>query len=112
MLFGLIYAFYKGNMYRKEIEENKVESICRYVNCKKYAKSSQSVFRYYVDNKLYKTEYGACPDNYDKNIGRYYLFYYSKIDPNKIIVDFKTEVKDTAKILNAGFTYEDLKYKY
>ncbi|WP_146603306.1 hypothetical protein [Flavobacterium aquaticum] len=111
-LIVIISMFVKGYLYKKEVEENKVESICRYVNCKTYPKSTQSVFRYYVDDKLYKTEYGGCPDNYDKMIGRYYVFHYSKIDPNKIIVDYKTEVKDTVKILNAGFTSEDLKYKY
>jgi hypothetical protein len=34
---------------------------------------------------------------------------YSKIDPNKILVDFSKEIKDTVKILNAGFYSKDLK---
>lgn len=112
MAIGLVSLLVKGYLDRKEIEQNKVQSICRYVNCKDFAKTNESIVRYYVDDKLYKTECGRCPDNYDKMIGRYYVFYYSKKDPNKIIVDFKTEIKDTVKILNEGFTTEDLKYKY
>ena len=49
-------------------------------------------------NKLYRNRVGNSPDDYNATINKYYELKYSTINPNKILVDFSKEVKDSALI--------------
>lgn len=109
IFLGVISLFVKGYLYKTEIEDNKRETICKFIYCKKAPKTTRSYFKYYVNNKSYINTYGNCPENCEEKINKFYIINYSKIDPNKILVDFSKEIKDTVKILNAGFYSKDLK---
>ncbi|TRX23722.1 hypothetical protein FNW25_06870 [Flavobacterium franklandianum] len=109
ILLVTILLFVKGYFYKKEIENNKKETVCKFVYCKNAPKTTTSFFKYYVNKKSYRNSYGTCPENYDEKINKFYTIKYSSIDPNKIIVDFSKEIKDTIEILNAGFNSRELK---
>ncbi len=76
LIIAIIVAliFFKGWNYRKEIDENRKTTVCQFVFCKKYPKTSSSYFEYYVNGKLYREEYGKCPENYEEKIGKYMQF--------------------------------------
>jgi hypothetical protein len=103
------FLFFKGYLYKKEIEENKGQTICKYVLCKKFPRTTENFFTYYVDGKKYRNSYGNCPENYEKKIQQFFILYYSVKDVNKIEVDFSKQIKDTLAILRSGFQKEDLK---
>lgn len=108
VFFGLIFLFGKGYLYKKEIEQYKEQTICKFFYCKQYPKTSSSYFKYYVDNNEYKNEYGVCPEKYEHKINKFFILHYSSKDPNKIKVDFSEQITDTTAILNAGFKKEEL----
>jgi hypothetical protein len=99
MIIGVIYMFIKGYESKQEIETNRGETICKYTFCKEYPKTNSAFVKYFVNGKVYRNQAGRCPDKYSQTINKYYELKYSKIDPNKIIVDFSTEVKDKALIV-------------
>jgi hypothetical protein len=98
MIIGVIFMFIKGNEYIEEIETNPGETICKYTLCKESPKTNSAFVKYFVNNKVYRNYAGRCPKNYLQTINKYYKLKYSKIDPNKIIVDFSKEVKDKSLI--------------
>ena len=104
MIVGVIFIFFKGYNDRQEIENHNGKTICKYTFCKKFPKSSEAFVKYVVDNKLYRTGAGGCPENSDEKIDKYFFLEYSTIDPNKIQVDFSKEVKNKTEI-------EDLELK-
>ena len=106
--YCLIYSINKGCNYTKEINENKAQTICKYIECQHRGKVTKILMEYYVKYSLYITKYDRCPENYEKKIDKFFVIDYSSKDPNKIIVDFSNEVTDTIAILKAGFTIEDL----
>lgn len=108
MVFGLISLFIKGHLRSKEIQENKKQTICKFTFCKTFPKTTESFFKYNVNNKQYRNSYGRCPDHYDEKINKFFIIYYSSKDPNKIIVDFSKQITDTTAILKAGFTREEI----
>lgn len=98
-----ISFFFKGYLYKKEITENRITTVCQFVSCKEFPKTSSSYFKYYVNGKIYKKNYGQCPPNYESKIGKYFILNYSNLDPEKITVVFSEEVIDSEKIFSAGF---------
>ena len=107
----IVVLFLNGSQYKNEIANNKKQTICKFIYCKKYPKTTEGNFKYYVDKKMYKNRFGKCPDNYEQSLNKFYLMYYSAIDPNKIEVDFSKEIIDTTTIINAGFSRNDLLIK-
>jgi hypothetical protein len=104
MIVGLVAMFVKGYLYQEEIRDNREQTVCKFVLCKRFPKTTESFFKYRIDNRWYRNSYGQCPDNYDKKINKYFRLYYSSKDANKIIVDFSKEIIDTTEIINAGFS--------
>ena len=98
--------FFYGYLYQKEIRENKGTTVCQFIYCKKFPKTTSSYFKYYVNGKEYEQDYWECPKDYGNKIGKYFTINYSKLDPEKITVDFSEEVTDNVKIIDAGFTKE------
>jgi hypothetical protein len=109
LISGIINLFYNGLQYNNEIKKNKKTTVCKFIYCENAPKSTNSFFKYFVNNKTYINNYGRCPDNHEEKINRFYKIDYSSKDPNKIKVDFSVETKDTIEILKAGFSKEDLK---
>lgn len=106
--YFLIYSINKGCNYTKEINENKAQTICKYIECQRRGRVTKSLMEYYVKDSLYTTKYDRCPENYEDKINKFFIVDYSSKDPSKIIVDFSNEVTDTSAILKAGFSNEDL----
>nr|WP_198999532.1 hypothetical protein [Flavobacterium sp. ASV13] len=98
IIIGLIYLFFKGVNYKKEIAEHPGQTICKYTLCKSSGKSSSAYVKYYLDDKLYRRAVGGCPDSSEFKLNKYFVLKYSTIDPDKIIVDFSKEVKDSVLI--------------
>lgn len=109
IIIGVICMFIKGYKHRQEIETNSGETICKYTFCKEYPKTNSAFVKYFVKNKVYRNEAGRCPEEYSQKINKYYKLKYSKINPNKIIVDFSKEVKDKELI---GELESKLTFKY
>lgn len=112
IFLGIGYLFLKGYLYKKEIEENRNQTICKFIYCKKFPKTTESFFKYNVNRKWYRNSYGMCPDDCDQKINKFFTLYYSSKDPNKIEVDFTKQIIDTISILQAGFTKEELNNIY
>ncbi|OYQ33901.1 hypothetical protein CHU92_12495 [Flavobacterium cyanobacteriorum] len=106
---GVAYLFLKGYLYKREIKNNKQQTVCKFVYCEKAPKTTRSFFKYNIYNRWYTNSYGQCPEDYEKKINNFYTLYYSSKDPHKIEVDFNIPVTDTVIILKSGFTKEDLK---
>jgi len=98
IFLGTIGLFVRGYLNKKELEENHEETICKYTFCKYFPKSSEAYFKYYVDGKVYRNSYGGCPENSPEKLNKFYVLYYSKTNPNNIMVDFSKEVKDEDQI--------------
>jgi len=109
LVLGLGFIFLKGYWYKKEICQNRAQTVCKYVSCKEFPKTSESYFQYYIDGKTYRNSYGRCPKDSEKKLNKFFIIYYSTKDVEKIEVDFSTSITDTATILNAGFTIDEIK---
>ena len=90
--------FIKSNKDSQEIESHLGKTICKYTFCKEHRKSTTAFVKYVVDNKLYRTSAGGCPDNSNDKINKFFFVKYSTLDPNKIEVDFSKEVKNKVEI--------------
>ena len=101
--------FIRGFSHRKEIENYHATTVCKYVRCKKYPKTSSSYFKYYVKGKEYINKSGRCPKNGEEKINHFFIVHYSEINPNKIKVDFSEEVTDSLEIIRAGFVVKNSK---
>ena len=98
LIVGLGYLFSRHFNYRKEIRDNRAQTICKYTFCKQFPKSTEAFVKYCVDGKLYRNSSGGCPENSEVALNKYYVLDYSTIDPNKIIVDFSKEITDSTLI--------------
>ncbi|RXM43292.1 hypothetical protein [Flavobacterium sp. YO64] len=108
IVFGLIFLFIKGHLRSKEIQENKKQTVCKFVFCKTFPKTTVSFFKYNVNNKWYRNSCDRCPENYSEKINKFFIIDYSSKDPDNIRVDFSNQITDTTAILKAGFTREDI----
>lgn len=111
IVFGLAFLFLKGSLYKKEIEDFKEQTICKFVYCKEFPKTSESFFEYYVNGVSYRNSFGKCPEKLDLKLNNFFMLNYSSKDPNKIEVDFSEQVTDTTLILNAGFSKAEIEGK-
>ena len=102
IFIGVAVLFLKGYFYQEEIYENGAKTICKYKYCKKFPKTTEAYFEYYVNGELYKNSYGQCP-NSDCLENKFFILKYSKKDPQKITVDFSKEITDSIEISKAGF---------
>lgn len=98
ILLGFIYMVFKGINYKKEIKEHPGQTICKYTLCNPSGKSSSAYVKYYLDDKLYRRDVGGCPDSSEFKLNKYFVLKYSTIDPDKVVVDFSKEVKDSLLI--------------
>ena len=109
IFLGLVYLIFKGRNHKEEIRKHPGQTICKYTLCKPTKGSGIAYVKYYVNDKLYRNKAGSCPDSSEFKINKYFVLTYSTIDPNKIIVDFSKETKDSILIkeleLKLGFKY-------
>ena len=98
IIIGVICLIIKINKDIQEIESHPGKTICKYTFCKKSRKSSTAFVKYVVNNKLYRTGAGGCPENSSEKINKFFYVKYSTLNPNKIQVDFAKEVTNKAEI--------------
>lgn len=98
IIIGFCFIVNKANKTRKEIENYPDTMICKYTFCKPARKSSTAVVKYVVNNKLYRTSGGSCPENSSEKINKFFYLKYATINPDNIEVDFTKEVTNKAEI--------------
>ncbi|MDX6182024.1 hypothetical protein SGQ44_14250 [Flavobacterium sp. Fl-77] len=108
MILRLLVLFVKGYLNQKEIKENQKQTVCKYLLCKTFPKTTESFFTYKIDNNWYRNSYRHCSKDSEKKINKYFRVYYSSKDFSKIVVDFSKEVTDSTEIVNAGFSLNKL----
>lgn len=104
----LTYFILKERSDNKEIENNKGITIAKYSFCKSGGKSSTAFCKYYINCTNYRISIGSCPENSSEMLNKYYVLYYSKLNPTKAKIDFSKEVTDTTEIMQAGFSKNEI----
>lgn len=108
IVFSVISGiYYYGSTIRNEIKKNGIDTIGKFVGTKKYPKSVDFIFKFYIDGKETKSSISKV-ENCKCKIGKFYLIRYSKKYPDYIEVSFKDEIKDKIKILNSGFKESEI----
>ena len=103
-----LYAVYSKNK-RDRIKQDGNNLIAKFIFIKKYVKSSDYFFNFYFKGIEKKCSVTVVPNNFSKNIGKFYYVKYLPKYPDLIIVNFNEEITDTKAILEAGFVKEDIK---
>ena len=105
---GLIYLIIAGNIEGSDIDKNGKIIIGKYVARDKWGKYRSNYFSYYVGKEKHKSGGGVGPIDFYKNIGKFYKIKYLDKYPEAIHPLYEQEVTDTAEILNAGFSMDDI----
>jgi hypothetical protein len=108
ILFGLIYIINSGHTINDDIENNGKESVGRFVAYDKYGKTRSYYFVFYINDKKYRENGGNPPEGFLQNKGKFYRIIYSEKYKGFFRVFFDKEVRDTAEILNAGFSRDEI----
>jgi hypothetical protein len=98
IIIGLYFIFDKADKTKEEIENYPGKTICKYTLCKPAGKSSTAFVKYVVNNKLYRTNSGGCPENSSEKINKFFYLKYATVNPNYIEVDFTKEVTNKTEI--------------
>lgn len=98
IIIGFCFIINKANKSREEIENYPGTTICKYTLCKPVGKSSSAFVKYVVNNKLYRTNSGGCPENSSEKINKFFYLKYATVNPNNIEVDFTKEVTNKTEI--------------
>ena len=102
---GIIFLFF---FYKHYVYSHKLKESVSYTIGKTYGFSGRGGtnrfvdYKYFVNDTLYKA---SVRRNYDMDtvIGKYFSVKFSKTQPNISELYFNQEIKDTLKILQAGF---------
>ena len=106
-LIGYFYSN-KSKNNLSIIEERGNIVTAKFLELKRYPKTKNYIFSFYINSKL-KTNYIIdAPKDFSSNVGKFYRIKYLEEYPDLIIVKFDQEVTDTSEILNAGFRKEDI----
>jgi len=108
IVLGLSSIYQYGRIQRKEISKNGIYTIGKFVEIKKYPKSVDFIFKYYVDGIETKGSIEKV-ENCNCEIGKFYILKYSKKYPDYIEVSLKDEVKDKVRISKSGFEVTEIK---
>lgn len=109
MGIGLIYGIFRGYLVNSDLDNYGKESIGRFVSYRKHAKSADYNFTFYIDGKKYKENAGRMPKGFRANRGKFYKIIYSEKYKGSFRVFIDQEVTDTLKILEAGFSNEEIR---
>jgi len=109
LFIGLIFIIVRGCIGDNDIKYHGKESIGRYVSHRKFAKTEEHNFTFYIDGKKYKENAGRMPRGFSENRGKFYKIVYSEKYKGSFRVFIDQEVTDTLKILEAGFSSDEIK---
>jgi hypothetical protein len=104
-LITMVINFYSRKYY---IDKYGEIIIGKYVARDKWGKVRSDYFIYYVDNKKHRANTGDSPAGFRENIGKFYRIKYLDKYPEVIHSLFDKEVTDTAEILEAGFSMDEI----
>jgi hypothetical protein len=107
LAIGVIGLFIKGHIERNDLEKNGKITVGSYISHRGYPKTESNYFAFYVNGKRCERDAGRVPNGFKYNRGKFYLIHYSE-KYSAFEVLFDKEVTDTLKILEAGFTKEDI----
>ncbi|TGD59379.1 hypothetical protein [Flavobacterium humi] len=97
IVFAVIFWFKENSHYNKILNNGK-STICKLTLCEQRGKSSVAFVKYYIDGKKYRTSAGGCPKGREDKVNKYFSMKYDEENPNDIIVDFSSEIKDSISI--------------
>ncbi|MCA6423477.1 MAG: hypothetical protein IM568_11760 [Flavobacterium sp.] len=117
--FLIIYFSTKDILAKNEIREKGKEIVVKFTSKTKLPKTTNFYFTYFIDKKKVTTANSGISysilnsDEEEKNIDNlkinsFYLAKYIPDYPNVIIVDPTKQITDTAKILESGFSKNDI----
>ena len=99
--------------YKKDIQlnSNGIQTVGRVIKFKRKTKSKGFIYVYYINGKPIKSESLI---GLDENIrlGDFYRVIYLNKDPHTKNIYLDKKIIDTALILKAGFTKEEIKTKF
>ncbi|MGH2665335.1 hypothetical protein [Flavobacterium sp.] len=90
--------FFRANYRLDKIQNYGESTICKLTLCEQRGKSSVAFVKYYVNGRKYRTNAGGCPDGGEQKINKFFSMKYDKENPNNIVVDFSSEIKDRISI--------------
>lgn len=108
IVLPISYLIYEDSKKYDEINNNRGVTVGQFSFIGKYGKSKPKFIKYYVGNKFYRTEIGVCTGIDSAELKNYYIVYYSKLNPEYIEVDFTKKVIDTIKIMESGFSKNEI----
>ena len=105
----LISMIIKSYTIKCEIDDFGKTIIGKYVSHKSYPKTQNNYFIYYINGQIFKNFSSEnISSEFRKNIGKFYKIKYLDKYPEAIHPLYEQEVTDTAEILNAGFSMDDI----
>lgn len=107
----IIYNIVFGYMQKHDVEENGKETVGKYVSQKLWAKGESNIFEFYIGRNKIRGNVGRVSEDFNQNIGKFYMVTYSEKYKGVVRADFDKEVTDTTQIFEAGFSKDDLHIK-
>jgi hypothetical protein len=110
LIIGFLnYDVYKDYSMRKEVSLNGKITVAMYLLRKKSNKfSSLHYFLFYLKNTKHKVIGREVPNDFHKNIGKFYKIKYLEKYSEVIHPLLDQEVTDTSEILKAGFSMDEV----
>lgn len=90
--------FFREGARKSNIQKHGGITICKLTLCEQRGKNSVAFVKYYVNGRKYRTMAGGCPDGGSEKLNRFFSMKYNKGNPSNIVVDFSSEVNDSALI--------------
>ncbi|MGV3696176.1 hypothetical protein [Flavobacterium sp.] len=109
MILGILFLMMRGCNVQNELEAKGKPGIGWYYSKKSHRKGESNFFCFYVDGTQYNESTGSDPKAFKENRGRFYRIRYSEENKGIFKAYFDQEVTDTAEILEAGFSRQDLR---
>jgi hypothetical protein len=102
----LIYNFYHGYNYNKELKESGIVTVGKITEFKGAAKGLYLNFKFFIDGN---SNFSDSPrDNNGEKIGEFFKVVYSSKNPEVSRIYLDEKITDTTLILKAGFSKEDI----
>jgi hypothetical protein len=102
----LLYNFYHGYNYNKELKESGIVTVGMITEFKGAAKGPYLNFKFFIDGN---SNFSDSPrDNNGEKIGEFFKVVYSSKNPEVSRIYLDEKITDTTLILKAGFSKEDI----
>ncbi|MCL9806916.1 hypothetical protein NAT51_15375 [Flavobacterium amniphilum] len=110
LLVIIVLMFVKEKDYCKvEVGEKEKVTIGKYVARERWGKHPPNYFSYYINGTKYRANGGTGPQGfYYSNLNKFFKIVYSEDQPEGVRPMYYEEVTDTAELLKAGFSMNEI----